>query len=125
MPDSSLAAQALPASHGVRAAWALGAKAGRGVLVSRDGEIEEATPASLTARLAGAGLLVVHAPFVWRRLGARPPPRSARLYDLAELFAFVRPAAFATPTARGLAAALGLKSGASVEDEAALHARHR
>ena len=43
-----------------------------------------------------------------RRLGMPPPPRSARLLDVLELFAFVRPAQFCAPSAVGLAIAVGL-----------------
>ena len=95
-------------------------RAGRGVLVSRDGEVEPATPAALTKHLASNGLILTHAPFVWRRLGARPPQRTSKLYDLAELFAFAHPARFATPTTLGIAHELGLEAGPTLEDEAAL-----
>ncbi len=53
-------------------------------------------------------VLVAHAAMTARRLGVRTPPRSARLFDALELFAFVRPAQFTAPSAAGLAIALGL-----------------
>jgi ATP-dependent DNA helicase DinG len=56
---------------------------------------------------AGPALLA-HASLTARRLGLGPPPRSARLFDALELFAFVRPAAFSAPSAAGLALALEL-----------------
>jgi ATP-dependent DNA helicase DinG len=97
---------------------ALAVRAGHGVLVSREGEIAQASPHSLAAALQGAGLLLVHAPFLSRRLGVR---LQGVIFDLAELFAFVHPARFATPTPQGLAAALGLSGGAvTIEDEALL-----
>jgi hypothetical protein len=43
-----------------------------------------------------------------RRLGLNPPPRSPRIFDALELYAFVRPARFTAPSAAGLAQALGL-----------------
>src|SRR5208337_1024553 len=46
--------------------------------------------------------LLVHAPATFRRLGMRP----GQAFDLLELFAFVRPARAAAPTARGLSLAL-------------------
>ncbi|MFZ1988265.1 MAG: ATP-dependent DNA helicase [Alphaproteobacteria bacterium] len=109
-----------PAPLGLAQAWGLAVRAGRSVLVSRDGEVEPATPAAINKHLAADGLIVTHAPFVWRRMGARPPQRSARLYDLAELYAFAHPARFATPTSRGIAHELGLLAGPTLEDEAAL-----
>ncbi|MFN9832388.1 MAG: ATP-dependent DNA helicase [Phenylobacterium sp.] len=51
--------------------------------------------------------MVAHAALTARRLGLAPPPRSARLRDVLELFAFVRPGAFTAPSAAGLALALG------------------
>ena len=53
-------------------------------------------------------VLCAHAGMTARRLGISPPPRSARIFDALELFAFVRPAAFSAPSAAGLALALGL-----------------
>src|SRR5258708_10710369 len=43
-----------------------------------------------------------------RRLGVHVPPRSPRVFDALELFAFVRPGRFCAPSAAGLAQALGL-----------------
>jgi ATP-dependent DNA helicase DinG len=51
-------------------------------------------------------VLVAHAALTARRLGLNPPPRSPRILDALELFAFVRPGAFAAPSAAGLALAL-------------------
>jgi ATP-dependent DNA helicase DinG len=52
-------------------------------------------------------LLLVHAGMTAVRLGLRPPPRSPRLFDALELWAFVRPAKFCAPSAAGLALATG------------------
>ena len=52
--------------------------------------------------------MVVHAAMTARRLGLPPPPRSGRLLDALELFAFARPARFCAPSPTGLALALGL-----------------
>ena len=60
-------------------------------------------------RFSAAGALVTHAAMTARRLGMPPPPRSARLLDALELFAFVRPARFCAPSPTGLALALGLE----------------
>jgi ATP-dependent DNA helicase DinG len=43
-----------------------------------------------------------------RRLGVQVPPRSPRIFDALELFAFTRPARFCAPSAAGLAQAMGL-----------------
>ena len=53
-------------------------------------------------------VLLAHAAMTARRLGLNAPPRSPRLLDVLELFAVVRPARFAAPSAAGLAMALGL-----------------
>ncbi|HYD45210.1 MAG TPA: ATP-dependent DNA helicase, partial [Phenylobacterium sp.] len=53
-------------------------------------------------------VLLAHAAMTARRLGLNAPPRAQGLLDVLELFAFVRPARFAAPSAAGLAMALGL-----------------
>ncbi|MEJ0064716.1 MAG: ATP-dependent DNA helicase [Caulobacteraceae bacterium] len=53
-------------------------------------------------------VLVAHAGMTARRLQLNVPPRSARIFDALELFAFIRPAMFCAPSAAGLAVALGL-----------------
>jgi len=56
----------------------------------------------------GGPVLLAHAGMTARRLGLHAPPRSARLADTLELYAFVRPAQFCAPSAAGLALAMGL-----------------
>ena len=53
-------------------------------------------------------VLVAHAGMTARRLGLHVPPRSPRIFDALELFAFVRAARFSAPSAAGLALALGM-----------------
>lgn len=57
--------------------------------------------------LTGGPVLVAHASLTARRLGLAPPPRSADLLDVLELYAFVRPARFCAPSPSGLVLALG------------------
>jgi ATP-dependent DNA helicase DinG len=64
-------------------------------------------------------VLVVHASLTARRLGLAPPPRSGRIFDVMELFAFVRPAALCAPSAVGLAQVLGMAIPKTVADQAA------
>src|SRR5580658_9833305 len=64
-------------------------------------------------------VLVAHAGMTARRLGMNPPPRSARIFDALELFAFVRPAVFCAPSAAGLALALGLPEPKGAAEQAA------
>src|ERR1700691_3894334 len=64
-------------------------------------------------------VLVAHAGLTARRLQINPPPRSARIFDALELFAFVRPAAFCAPSAAGLAVALGLAEPKGAAEQAA------
>ena len=54
-------------------------------------------------------VLVAHAAMTARRLNLSPPSRHPRLFDVLELYAFVRPATFCAPSAVGLAMALGLR----------------
>ncbi len=64
-------------------------------------------------------VMVAHAVFVGGRLTVAP---AKPLYDVLELFAFVRPAQPCVPSAQGLARALGIASPATLEDAArALH----
>jgi ATP-dependent DNA helicase DinG len=81
---------------GGRAAWA----DGEGARPLRPGEARE--------RWGRQPLLVCHAALSARRLDVAPPTRGSALWDVLELFAFVRPARFAAPSATGLALALGL-----------------
>ncbi len=64
-------------------------------------------------------VLVAHAAMTARRLSLNPPPRSARIFDALELFAFVRPAVFCAPSAAGLALALGLAEPKGAAEQAA------
>jgi ATP-dependent DNA helicase DinG len=77
-------------------------------------------PAAARKRFRAGGLLLVHAGATARRLGLPPPPRSRDLFDLLELFAFVRPAVFTAPSPAGLARALGLAEPAGPEAQARL-----
>ena len=81
-------------------------------------------PAQALERLGAEPHLVCHGSFLIERLGVaaqapRATIRAAREqqhYDVAELFAFVCPARFATPTPTGLARSLALEPGASEEE---------
>ncbi|MCB1378601.1 MAG: ATP-dependent DNA helicase [Alphaproteobacteria bacterium] len=93
---------------------------GMGAIIS--GETFE--PGEALSRLALRPHLVCHAGFLIERLGlasgaARATVRSAREqshFDVAELFAFVCPARFATPTPAGLARSLALDLSTTGED---------
>jgi len=85
-----------------------------------DGAGSRETPAGeARAVFEGGPALLVHAGITAQRLGLRPPPRSPRLLDALELWAFVRPASFCAPTAAGLAIAAGLAEPHGVEAQAA------
>ncbi len=88
------------------------------VWLDETGAAERLSHAEAARRLQGAGCApyVCHARATARRLGVG----SVRAPDLLELFAFVHPARFTLPTARGLARALGLAEPATVEEEAAV-----
>ena len=71
--------------------------------------------ASDAVRMAGeTPPLLCHLPAVRRRLGHE----ALMGLDILELFAFVRPAAFCTPTPRGLAEAMGLSEPKSLSEQA-------
>ncbi len=63
-------------------------------------------------------VMVAHAAMTARRLGLAAPPRSPRLFDVLELFAFVRPAQFCAPTAVGLSLTLGLAQPRAAPEQA-------
>jgi ATP-dependent DNA helicase DinG len=68
--------------------------------------------------IESAPVLLAHAAMTARRLGLNPPPRSPRIFDALELFAFVRPARYCAPSAAGLAQALGLPEPKGAEAQA-------
>ena len=94
----------------------LAAGPGGAVWISAEGEIEEISHSQAARRASDGAPLVIHAPVLARRLGLT----HLAAYDVLELFAFVRPAQFCAPTARGLATALdlGLPSGLVAEASA-------
>ena len=68
--------------------------------------------------LESGPVMVAHAGMTARRLGMNTPPRSPRIFDVLELFAFVRPARFCAPSAAGLALALSQVEPKGVEQQA-------
>jgi ATP-dependent DNA helicase DinG len=95
----------------------------RGVSLT-NGQDETLSPAEGLAQLGMAPHLVCHAAFLIERLAnsssaARAVARAAREqkhFDVAELFAFVCPARFATPTPNGFTRALALEpAGSDIE----------
>lgn len=80
--------------------------------VSADGEVAHLPAAEAVRRARAEPPLLCHAKATMYRLAHRQGQRLGGdpfpAYDVLELFAFVRPAAFCTPTPRGLAVALGL-----------------
>ncbi len=70
------------------------------------------------AALTTAPVMVAHASLTARRLGLSPPPRSADMLDVLELFAFVRPARFCAPSPSGLALAMGMSEPKGAEAQA-------
>jgi ATP-dependent DNA helicase DinG len=63
-------------------------------------------------------VLVAQAAMTARRLGTHVPPRSPRVFDALELFAFVRPGRFCAPSAAGLAQAVGFPEPKGAEAQA-------
>ena len=88
----------------------------RGVVwLSADGEVETLKTQEAAGRLhPGKPPIICHARSFFSRLAAKPFP----VFDVLELFTFVRPAEFTLPTPRGLAEVLGLALPTSHEQEA-------
>ncbi|MGH1398611.1 MAG: ATP-dependent DNA helicase [Alphaproteobacteria bacterium] len=82
-------------------------------VLSAEGELQSLPYGQAVSLIHQQAVMVCHAPYVRGRLG-----RDAAFYafDLLELFAFVHPARFATPTVGGLCSALGLAPPESFED---------
>lgn len=84
------------------------------VMLTPDGELATLRHDQAAQRAKRERPILVHAPAVGTRLRTDP----FHAFDVLELFAFIRPAAFCLPTVRGLAEAVGLPRPASLEDEA-------
>ncbi len=82
--------------------------------VTADGETIRLSARDAMEGARAEAPLLCHARATVRRLGGDAFPA----YDLLELYAFIRPAAFCTPTPRGLAAALGLPEPQDLESAA-------
>lgn len=82
-------------------------------LLTADGELQTLPHGQVTSIIHKKPVLVCHAPYIRGRLG-----RDADFFpfDLLELYAFIHPGAFATPTINGLCKALGLVEPDSFED---------
>ena len=90
---------------------------------ARAGVADEAGARPLSSGAARAlfqrePVLIAHPMLTARRLGVAAPARSADLFDLLELYAFVRPAQACAPSAVGLARALGRPEPKGVEVQA-------
>jgi ATP-dependent DNA helicase DinG len=88
---------------------------GGAVVCEGDGAYRRAGFDEARALFRSGAVMVAHAAFVGGRL--KTPPAGA-LYDVLELFAFVRPGAPCVPSALGLARVLGLALPHSPEDSA-------
>ncbi len=82
--------------------------------LSEDGEVLTLDGREVGLRLREETPLVAHGPAAAKRLHCE----ASKFIDVLELFAFVRPARWCVPTARGLAQALGLAHPQTSEDQA-------
>ena len=82
-------------------------------IMTTDGELQTLSHYRAKALLHKKPVLVCHAPYARTRLGT---DAEFYAYDLLELFAFVHPGVFATPTIGGLCKTLGLVSPENFED---------
>ena len=88
---------------------------GGAIVCARDGACRKAGLEEARKLFRSGEVLVAHAAFISGRL--KTPPAAA-LYDVLELFAFVRPGAPCVPSALGLARALGLPPPQTQEEAA-------
>ena len=96
--------------------WPVLALTGSGAVLARpSGEAEIVSAAEAKSALAGGDVLVCHAAFVAQRLNVR---LAKPLFDVLELFAFVRPGEPCLPSPLGLARALKLQEPHRPEDYA-------
>ncbi len=82
-------------------------------LLSEDGELQTLAHTAAVSLLHKKPVLVCHAPYIRGRLGQDADFYS---FDLLELFAFVHPGQFTTPTINGLCKTLGLVEPESADD---------
>jgi ATP-dependent DNA helicase DinG len=88
---------------------------GGAVLAAGDGTCVEVGVEYARARFRSGAVMVAHAAFVAGRLKVVP---SKPLFDVLELFAFVRPGVPCVPSPLGMARALGLESPDSLAEQA-------
>ena len=94
---------------------ALAITGGGAWIAAPPGEPRQVSEREARELIAGGEVLVCHALFVVARLAARP---ARALYDVLELFAFVRPAEPCLPSPLGLARALHVREPESAEEAA-------
>ena len=111
-PEGTAVAQTLPAALVVLPGPAAATADAQGV--------RTLTPGHARALFQKSPVLLVHAGLTARRLNIAPPARSPDLFDILELFAFVRPARFCAPSAAGLARAMSLAEPKGIEGQAAV-----
>src|ERR1700743_2151564 len=88
---------------------------GGAVVCARDGACHRVPPDEAKRLFRAGNVLVAHAAFVSGRLKAPP---AAALFDVLELFAFIRPGAPFIPSALGVARAMGLPIPHSATEQA-------
>jgi len=114
-PHDSAATATVPSRTRLPRAPALAPGLSNAGWLDADGAMETLDHADALARARAEPPIVCHVKATARRLGAQP----FDAYDVLELYAFVRPASFCTPTPRGLTTALGLPVPADLDDAAA------
>jgi ATP-dependent DNA helicase DinG len=90
------------------------AGAGGALVQEPSGRLNRITLKEAARRAKAEAMMVCHMPSMARRLRIS----NFEALDILELFAFVRPAQFCLPTARGVARALGIEAGEGHEGEA-------
>lgn len=91
---------------------ALGITASKAALLTGEGEIVTGTPHDMHKRIEGRSVIVCHTPYTAARLDFS----AFHPLDILELFAFIHPARFCTPTPIGVAKALGVDLPPSFDD---------
>ena len=114
LDDMSVEEARSPTARDLPPIPALCATATGAIWISPSGEIEELSSGDAVRRAAHTPPLVCHTPSQATRLRCEP----FRAFDILELFAFVRPAAFCLPTPHGIASILELDEPADKVAEA-------
>ncbi len=118
MSNDSFVSESTPDASFLKDVVALAASTTKAVSLSAEGELRDLDRRQAAQVLTEQPVIVCHHVLTARRLGLNAQPRRSNLFDVLELFAFVRPAEFCVPTPAGVASALGFPTPHGLEGNA-------